>query len=111
MRDVAPAEDDLAARRIEEPHDAARERRLAAARLAHDPQRLSFVEREGDAVHGLHRGDLPLEDDPTGDREMLLHVLDHEQLLALGHQETTGSAVIDASSFAASVAFVASSRW
>src|SRR5207248_5497033 len=109
VRDVAAAEDDLAARRIEQPHDAARERRLAAAGFADDSQRLALVEREGDAVDRLHSRDLLLEDDPAGDREVLLHVLDDEELLAPGHQ-ATGSAVIVASSFAASLAFVSSSR-
>ena len=68
---------------IEQAHDAARHRRLAAARLADDAERLAAVDGEGDAVHRLHGGDLLLEDDPAGDREVLLQVLDDEQLF--GH--------------------------
>src|SRR5205823_4024492 len=100
MRDVTAAEDDLAAGRIEQPHDAARKRRLAAAGLADDAECLPLVQRERDAVDGFHRRDLLLEDDPARDREVLLDVLDDEQLLALCHHPT-GSPVIVASSFVA----------
>ena len=60
-------------------------------------------------------GDLLLEDDPAGDREVLLQVLDDEQLVARAHGASTDAlahAPRDvATSFAASRAFVASSRW
>src|SRR5439155_3323210 len=105
----AAPEDDPAARRVEQAHDAAGERRLAAARLADDAERLALVERERDAVDGLHGRDLLLEDDPARDREVLLHVLDGDELFSLGHQ--IASTVIIASSPAASRAFVSSSRW
>ena len=39
---------------------------------------------EGDAVDRPHAGDLLLEDDPAGDREVLLQVLDGEELF--GHR-------------------------
>ena len=81
-RDVAAVEDDPAGRRIEEAHDAARHRRLAAAGLADDAERLALADREGDAVDGLHRGDLLLEDDSARDGEVLLQVLDDEELVA-----------------------------
>ena len=78
MRDVAAAEDDLSAGGIEQPHDAARERGLAAAGLADDAERLAFVQRQRDAVDRLHRSDLLLEDDPASNGEVLLDVLDDE---------------------------------
>jgi hypothetical protein len=77
------AEADRAARGLEQLHDAARHRRLAAAGLADDAERLALAQREGDAVDGLHRGDFLLEDDPAGDGEVLLEVLDDEELVAL----------------------------
>ena len=78
-RDVAAVEHDLAVRRVEQPHDAARHRRLPAARLAHDAECLPWLDAEGDVVDRLHGRDLLLEDDPPGDREVLLEVLDLEQ--------------------------------
>ena len=94
VRDVAPVEDDLAAGRVEQAHDAARHRRLAAAGLADDAERLALVDGEGDAVDGLDGADLLLEDDPARDREVLLQVLDDEQLVArarrLGRRRSGG---------------------
>src|SRR5207344_367674 len=68
--------------RVEQAHDAARERRLAAAGLADDAQRLALAESEGDAVDRLHLRDRLLEDDPAGDREVLLDAVDDEELVA-----------------------------
>ena len=82
LGDVAPLEDDPARGRVEQAHDAARHRRLAAARLADDAEGLALADGEADAVHGLHRGDLLLEDDPARDREVLLQILDDEELVA-----------------------------
>ena len=58
------------------------ERRLAAARLAHDAERLARFTVRADAVDRLHGGDLLLEDDPARDREVLRDVLDLEQGVA-----------------------------
>ena len=70
--------------RLEQPHDAAGQRRLAAARLADDAERLALAARvKRDAVDRLHRRDLLLEDDPARDREVLLEVLDDEELVAV----------------------------
>ena len=74
-----------------------------------------------DAVDRLHGGDLLLEDDAAGDREVLLDVLDDEQLVAGrlkpgfrldggGLRHYAVSAIV-AFSFAASRSFVSSSRW
>ena len=51
--------------------------------LADDAERLALLDGEADAVDGLDRGDLLLEDEPARDREVLLEVLDDEQLV--GH--------------------------
>jgi hypothetical protein len=67
VRDVAALEDHAAAGRVEQAHHAARHRRLAAARLADDAERLALLDREADAVDRLHRRDLLLEDDPARD--------------------------------------------
>ena len=77
-----PSKTIAAACRLEQLHDAAGERRLAAARLADDAERLARLESEADAVDRLHRGDLLLEDDPARDREVLLDVVDDEELVA-----------------------------
>ena len=82
VRDVAAVEGDPAARRIEQAHQAARHRRLAAARLADDAERLTLLDGEADPVDGLDARDLLLEDDPARDREVLDEVLDDEQVVA-----------------------------
>src|SRR5262249_44382561 len=82
LGDVAALERGRAAGRLEQLDHAAGQRRLAAARLAHDPERLARLDAEADAVDRLHRGDLLLEDDPAGDREVLLDVVDDEELVA-----------------------------
>ena len=105
--DVAAAEGDPAARRIEQAHQAARHRRLAAARLADDAERLTLLDGEADPVDGLDARDLLLEDDPARDGEVLDEVLDDEQVVR--HQPTSASVL--SSSFVASRSFVASSRW
>src|SRR5581483_1991656 len=80
VRDVAALEDDLAAGRLEEPGDAARHRRLAAARFTHDTERLARLEREVDAVDGLHRADVLLEYEPARHGEVLLEAFDPQEL-------------------------------
>src|SRR5262249_55858680 len=111
MRDVLPPEDDTPARRVEQPHDAARECRLPAAGLADDAERLALGERERDAVDRLHGRDLLLKDDPLRDGEVLLDVLaDEQRLTGRPRHQTASSAIIVSTSFAASRSFVSSSR-
>src|SRR5205814_5110683 len=88
-RDVPAAEDDPARRRIEQADDAAGERRLAAAGLADDAERLAFAQREADAVDRLDRRDLALEDDPSRDGKVLPDVLDDEQLTVVNVRQPT----------------------
>src|SRR5437867_2327064 len=79
VRDVPPPEHDPPAAHLVEADDAAGKRRLAAARLADQTERLSAPELEADVVHRPHLGDLLLEHDSLLDREVLANVLDREQ--------------------------------
>ena len=119
---VAEIADDVlvmyAATVVEQAHDAARHRRLAAAGLADDADGLALLHGEADAVDRLHRGDLLLEDDPAGDREMLLDVVDDEEVVArhprrgrVRVRHEPASAIVASRSLAASRSFVSSSRW
>src|SRR5262249_44006908 len=53
-RDVSAVEQDLPARRLEQPEEAPAEGRLAAAALADQPERLARVEVERDVLAGVH---------------------------------------------------------
>src|SRR5207248_4459594 len=79
VRDVDAVEDEAAVGHVEQAHDAACEGRLPAPGLADDAEGLALLDGETDAVDRLHRGDLLLEDDPAGDREILLDAVDDEQ--------------------------------
>src|SRR5579864_4608165 len=83
-RDVAPVEDDLAGCRLDELDDRARQRRLAAARLAYEPERLTRLDREVDAVDRMHLPDRTLQQ-PGADRKVLDQILDPEQIVAHIH--------------------------
>ena len=82
-RDVRALEDDLAFRRLRELDDRAAERRLAAARLADDAERLTPQDAEVHPVHRAHLADRVLEDAGL-DREPLDEVLDAEDLVRIG---------------------------
>src|SRR4051812_44525549 len=81
VRDVLAAVDQLAARRLEQPRDEAGRRRLAAAGLADDAERLALDDVEAHAVDGLHGADLLAEDDPLRQGEVLDEVADLDQLV------------------------------
>ena len=77
----------LAARRLDELDDRSAERRLPAAGLADDAERLSAQDRKVDPVHGAHLADGVLED--TGlDREVLDETLDPEDLVRIAARRT-----------------------
>ena len=57
-------------------------RRLAAAGLADEAERLAALDVERDAVDGVHGADLLAEDHARGEREVLDEVADLEQRLA-----------------------------
>ncbi len=82
LRDVRALEDDLAARRLDELDDRPAERRLAAAGLADDAERLAAHDRQVDPVHGAHLADRVLEDAGL-DREPLDETLDAEDLVRI----------------------------
>ena len=58
--DVAPVEEDLAGGRLRQLHDRPAERRLAAARLADDAERLAGSNSQVDPVDRVHLADLTL---------------------------------------------------
>src|SRR5262249_18492304 len=100
LQHVGAFELDLARRGFDEPQDEPAGRRLAAARLAHESERLALRHRERHARHGLHRTDLAAEE-PGLDRELLHEVVDLEQRLPHRRHDA---------SFAASTAAYRSSR-
>src|SRR5690348_7202816 len=108
MGDVVAVEDDLPSRRLEQPGDATSHRRLAAARLADDTERLAGLKREVDAVDRLDLRDLLLEHEAAGDGEVLLEVLDDEQL---AHAALPSAGVSAAFLAAQILSRSASSRW
>ena len=48
---------------LEQPHDRARQRGLAAAGLAHQPERLALAQVEGHVVDGVDAADLAVDED------------------------------------------------
>ncbi len=92
--DVPAVEDDRAGGRLEQLDDRPAERRLAAARLTDDTERLAPLDRQIDAVDGAHRADRVLEDAGL-DREVLDQALDAEQRVVVAHHvgRRAGSAV------------------
>jgi hypothetical protein len=74
-RDVGPVEHDAPARRVVEPQDRAADRRLAAAGLSDEPQRLAAANLEADVVDGLDVTDVAVEHDARFDREVDLEIL------------------------------------
>src|SRR4029450_5411545 len=78
LREVAPLEDDLAARRALELENTAAGRGLAAARLAHEPERLAATQLEAHAVHGANQTGAAAEE-PARDPEVLHQIPDFEE--------------------------------
>ena len=64
-----PSKTDRAAGRLVEAQDRPADRRLAAARLADEAERLAALDRQRDAVDRLHVADVAVHDDPAPDRE------------------------------------------
>src|SRR5262249_57081487 len=63
---------------------------LAAAALADQPERLAALDGERYAVDGVDPADPALQDDPSGDREPGLEVLDFEESFPLSLWERDG---------------------
>ena len=77
-------EDDLAGRRLQQADDRPPERRLPAAGLADEAERLARLHREAHAVDRMDLRDLFLED-ALPDREVLLDVADLDERLSALH--------------------------
>ena len=80
--DVAAVEEHAPGGRPLEAKQEARGRRLAAAGLADEAERLLASDREADAVDRLHVARRPGDEQAPGDRKMLREVLDLDQRLA-----------------------------
>ena len=85
--DVDAVEQDRACSRPLEPQDAAAGRRLAAAALADQPQRLAAPDREIDAVDGFDLADLAVDNYPLGDREMHVQSPHFEERRCVRHSQ------------------------
>ena len=77
-RELDAVELDRARRRLDEAQEQPPDRRLAAARLADQPEGLAAADVEADAVDRLDGGDRPLQH-PAADREVLDEVADLDQ--------------------------------
>src|SRR5215470_3743561 len=82
-RDVLALERDFARGRLDQSQDRAARRGLAAAGLAHQPERLAAHDVERHVVHRVHARDLAREEAAT-DREVLLEIADLEEGLCHG---------------------------
>ena len=76
-----------------QPHEAATERRLAAARLADEAERLARLHLEADSVDRLHARDLAPDHPAALDGEVLGDVARLEQDLVL-HADSSGWMVV-----------------
>ena len=88
--DVLALELDQARVDVVEPAGAAGQRRLAAAGLADQAERLAPVQLEADALDGVHVVALAPEQRRRLDREALDHVVEPQQDLALGRHARVG---------------------
>ena len=79
LGDVLAAEADRSRGRLDEPHQDADQRRLAATRFADDPERLALAQRKRHIVDGMHMPDLAIDHHPGLDRKEDPEVIDVEQ--------------------------------
>src|SRR5262249_6102559 len=94
LLDLVALEDDYSVRRLEPPDDAAAERRLPAARLSDEPERLALGDRERDVVDGMHARHLTPKH-ALPDREILLDVLDVDERTAVdAHAAATSPSIV-----------------
>ena len=77
VRDVDALQPDLAGRRLDQPHHAVRDGRLAAPRLADEPEHLALSQLERDAVDRVH--ERAAAGDPAADAEVLDQVANLER--------------------------------
>jgi hypothetical protein len=77
--DVLALEAQRAPGRLQQPDEAARQRRLAATGLAHHAERLALVQRQRDVLDRMHLGHLAVDQQARAHREAHLEVLGLEQ--------------------------------
>ena len=82
--DVGAVEGDLPGGRLVEAEERAADGRLAAARLADEPERLAALDLERDAVDGLDVADVAVHHDAAPDREPDLEVVDLDERRPVG---------------------------
>src|SRR5262249_44999565 len=117
--DVLPVEDDLALGDVHQAQDEPRGGRLAAPGLPHQADGLARPDVEVDPVDGVDLADLLLEDDPAGDREVLLQAADPDERLSrslrlrgrLGPLADLDAHRLAATSWSKMRSFSASDRW
>src|SRR6185437_11723512 len=92
LGDVLAVEADPARSRAVEPQDRPSERRLAAAGLADEADRLASPDRQRDTVDGLHVAHVPVEDDPARQLEPDTHVVDVDERRLVRRDRHAGAA-------------------
>ena len=79
-RDVLPVEEDPAVGGLVQAQDRAPDGRLAAARLADEPERLPAADREADVVDRAYVAHVAVEHEPALDREVELQVVELDEV-------------------------------
>ena len=83
VSDVAPVEDDAPVVRLVEAQDRASDRRLAASRLADEPERLTAADLKRDVVDCANVADVAVEHEPALDCEVHLEPLELDERAAV----------------------------
>jgi hypothetical protein len=99
--DVLAVEADRARGRLHQPAQQTRSRALSAPGLADDAERLALDHVERNAIDGLDRADLALDQNPALDREVLDQLLD---LNEVRHGPASVSALVSAVAVAVALA-------
>jgi hypothetical protein len=128
LRDVLPVEADRPRRRIEQAQHETRRRRLAAAGLADDPERLAAAHGQRDVLDRVHDG-LAAREHALPHREVLRQVVELDEVFRSGAGRAgacarlrrayacvvvaahAASPTLDTERFAPSVSFVSQGRW
>ena len=79
VRDVLAVEHDAPVRRPVEAQDRPADRRLPAAGLADEAERLAAADRQRHVVDGAHVADVPIEDEAALDREVELQPVELDE--------------------------------
>ncbi len=76
---ILTIKDDLSAGGIKKLEDAARDRGLATARFANQPEHFALANCEADVINRLHVANMLLKQHPLGDRKMHFQIADVQQ--------------------------------